>query len=53
MKKQYINPSLDIITIANKQQVLAGSPKIQNQQASKNGDGDYNDSRSVFWDDED
>ena len=56
MKKTYIVPAMEIVRIATKQQMLAGSPGLLNKDAGLTG-GEYNDSRSVdssiFDDDED
>ena len=57
MKKIYQAPVTEEIKIAFKQQMLADSLLINNGDASTDGNGDYDDSRSIdsffFDDDED
>lgn len=54
MKKKYINPTMEVIKLQTKQQMLSGSPAVTDKPASKDVNGDYNDSRQGrgFWDDE-
>ena len=45
MKKTYITPELEVVKIANRTQMLAGSPTpdFNDTDATLNGDGDYED----------
>lgn len=54
MKKTYINPELMIVRLKT-MGMIALSNKINNRDATKDSNGDYNDSRrsSGFWDDDD
>ena len=54
MKKKYINPTMEVIKLQTKQQMLSGSPALTTNEATQDGDGNYQDSRQGrgFWDDE-
>lgn len=45
MKKTYINPKMEVVKIASRTQMLAGSPlpTFNDTDAGINGDGDYED----------
>ena len=53
MKKQYINPSMNIVQVKTNN-ILMGSDStpIVNEYAGKNANGDYGDSRSFSFGDE-
>ena len=54
MKKKYINPTMEVVKLQIKQQMLSSSPAVTNNDATQDVNGDYNDSRQGrgFWDDE-
>lgn len=45
MKKEYINPKMEVVKIASRTQMLAGSPTpdFNDTDATLNSDGDYED----------
>lgn len=45
MKKTYIKPDTEILKIAFQNVMAAVSTPVTNTEATKNGDGDYNDAR--------
>ena len=38
MKKEYINPEMEVVNIQIRQQMLAGSPEVDEEEEYKEGD---------------
>ena len=52
MKKIYINPTMVVVTLQTRQQMLSGSPYITGEDATKDGNGDYGDARFSDFDED-
>jgi len=48
MTKTYIKPETIIVNVES-QQILAGSPQITDQNATTDGNGDYNDAKGFSF----
>jgi hypothetical protein len=53
MKKTYIHPAIQVIRVQTSSMIALSQRSLNNVDATKNSNGDYNDSRSgSVWDDD-
>ena len=52
MKKTYIIPNVQAVTIATQQMLAVSGPEVTSNSATKDSNGFYNDGRRGWFDDE-